>query len=58
VNIGGVDIKADSATLIPGMVGMYQVNATIPKGLQTGDAISITLRVAGQTSPALSIALQ
>jgi uncharacterized protein (TIGR03437 family) len=40
------------------MVGMYQVNATIPKGLQTGDAIPITLRVAGQTSPALSIALQ
>jgi uncharacterized protein (TIGR03437 family) len=58
MNIGGVDLSVDSATLIPGMVGMYQVKATVPQGLQTGDAIPITIRVAGQTSPALGISLR
>jgi uncharacterized protein (TIGR03437 family) len=58
MNIGGADLKVDSTTLIPGMVSVYQVKATVPQGLQPGDAIPITIRVAGQTSPALSIALR
>jgi uncharacterized protein (TIGR03437 family) len=58
MNIGGTDLNVDSATLVPGMVGIYQVKSTIPSGLPAGDAIPVTIRVAGQTSPALSMALR
>jgi uncharacterized protein (TIGR03437 family) len=58
MNIGGTDLNVDSATLVPGMVGIYQVKSTIPSGLPGGDAIPVTIRVAGQTSPALSMALR
>jgi uncharacterized protein (TIGR03437 family) len=39
------------ATLTPGFVGLYQVAAVIPVGIQTGDAVPVTLTVAGQLSP-------
>ena len=58
LNIGGADIAVDSSTLIPGMVGIYQAKATVPAGLPAGDAVPVVVRAAGQTSPAVTIALR
>ena len=44
--------------LVAGLVGLYQVNVTMPAGVTPGDAVPIVLTVAGQVSPAASIAVQ
>ena len=38
--------------LVPGFVGLYQVNAIVPAGIAPGDAVPLTLSAAGQTGPA------
>ena len=58
VSIGGVDAPVSFAGLAPGTAGVYQVNATVPPGIEAGDAVPITLSVAGQLSPAVTIAVQ
>jgi len=37
--------------LTPGDPGLYQVNAVVPSGIVTGDAVPVVISVAGQTSP-------
>jgi uncharacterized protein (TIGR03437 family) len=39
---------------MPGSSGLYQVQATVPGGVPSGDA-PVVLTVAGQTSPPVSI---
>lgn len=58
VSIGGVNITPAFSGLTPGFVGLYQVNAALPPGLPAGDAVPLTLTVAGQTSPMVTIAVQ
>jgi uncharacterized protein (TIGR03437 family) len=58
LNIGGADVAVDSTTLIPGMVGIYQAKASLPSGLPAGDAVPVVVRAAGQTSPAVTIAVR
>lgn len=58
VSIGGVDAAVSFSGLTPGTAGTYQVNATIPAGVSAGDAVPVTLTVAGQVSPAVTIAVQ
>jgi uncharacterized protein (TIGR03437 family) len=36
--------------LTPGLVGLYQVNATVPSGLTAGNQ-PITISIGGKTSP-------
>jgi uncharacterized protein (TIGR03437 family) len=57
VTIGGVPMTADFAGLVYGFAQLYQVNATIPKGLPSGTAV-LTLSVAGQQSAPVTIAIQ
>ena len=38
--------------------GLYQVNAVVPSGIATGDAVPVVLSVAGQTSPSVTMAVK
>jgi len=44
--------------LTPGLAGLYQVNVAVPAGIAMGDAVPVVLSVAGQSSPAVTIAVR
>jgi len=44
--------------LTPGFAGLYQVNAVVPSGIAAGDTVPVVLSVAGQTSPAVTMAVR
>jgi uncharacterized protein (TIGR03437 family) len=54
LTVGGIGAQIISATLMPGSSGLYQVQATVPDGVPSGDA-PVTLSVAGQTSATVSV---
>jgi uncharacterized protein (TIGR03437 family) len=58
VTIGGKTAQVLFSGLTPGYAGLYQVNAVVPSGITTGDAVPVVLGVAGQTSPAVTIAVR
>jgi uncharacterized protein (TIGR03437 family) len=58
VTIGGQVAQVAFSGLTPGYAGLYQINAVVPAGITTGDAVPVVLSVAGQTSPVVTIAVQ
>jgi uncharacterized protein (TIGR03437 family) len=56
VQIGGIAADVVFAGLSPGFAGLYQVNAHVPAGV-SGDAVTLTISVAGQSSPAVTMAV-
>jgi uncharacterized protein (TIGR03437 family) len=58
VTIGGKSAQVAFSGLTPGFAGLYQVNAVVPSGITTGDAVPVVLSVAGQTSPAVTMAVR
>jgi uncharacterized protein (TIGR03437 family) len=51
VTIGGKPTAVSFSGLTPGDPGLYQINAVVPEGIVTGDAVPVVISVAGQTSP-------
>ena len=58
VSIGGQPAKVGFAGLAPGFAGLYQINATVPSGVPTGDQIPVVIMVDGISSPVVTIAVQ
>jgi uncharacterized protein (TIGR03437 family) len=58
LTIGGVRAQVSEAVLLPGSVGQYQVKATMPAGVEAGDSVAVVLSVAGQSSPAVTMAVR
>ena len=58
MTIGGVTAQVTSASLIPGTIGWYQVQTTVPAGVASGDAVPVVLMSAGQVSPAVTMAVR
>jgi trimeric autotransporter adhesin len=58
VTIGGQAAEVSFSGLTPGFAGLYQINAVVPSGITTGDAVPVVVRVAGQTSPVVTMAVQ
>jgi uncharacterized protein (TIGR03437 family) len=58
VTIGDVQAQVQFAGLAPGFAGLYQVNAVVPSGVTPGSAVPLTLSVAGQTSPPVTMAVK
>jgi uncharacterized protein (TIGR03437 family) len=56
--VGGQSAHVSFAGLAPGFAGLYQVNATVPKGVQTGGSVPVTVTIDGQTSPLITIAIK
>ena len=57
VTIGGQPAAVSFSGLTPGYAGLYQINAVVPAGITTGDAVPVVISVAGQTSPPVTIAV-
>lgn len=56
--IGGQSAQVEFSGLAPGFAGLYQVNAVVPSGTQTGATVPVTLSIDGQTSPQVTLAIQ
>jgi uncharacterized protein (TIGR03437 family) len=56
VTIGGVDAPVSVSGLTSGNPGLYRVLATVPSGV-SGDAVSVVVTVAGQSSPPVTMAV-
>ena len=58
VTMGGIDATVQYAGLAPGYADLYQVNVVVPAGVQPGSAVPVVLNIAGQTSPAVTMAVR
>lgn len=58
VRIGGLDAEVTFACMQPGIVGLYQVATRVPLGVPLGDAVPVTVSVAGQTSAPVTMAIK
>ncbi len=58
VLLNGSELPADFAGLAPGYLGLYQVNVTVPASTPPGLGIPLTLKVGGQQSNSVFVALQ
>jgi len=50
VTIGGQTATVQFAGLTPGSAGLYQVNVTVPPGIDPGNQVPVTVAVAGKAS--------
>jgi uncharacterized protein (TIGR03437 family) len=57
LTIGNQTASTLFSGLAPGFVGLYQVNAVVPTGVPSGDAVPVTISVAGQTSAPVVMAI-
>lgn len=57
VEIGGVDAEVLFSGLAPGFVGLYQVNAVVPRDAPQGEAIPLVVEVGGVLSNVVTIAI-
>jgi uncharacterized protein (TIGR03437 family) len=58
VTIGGIMAQVSLSALVPGAVGLYQVNVQVPAGVPAGSAVPVVLRIGGVSSNAVTIAVQ
>jgi adhesin/invasin len=58
VQIGGANAQVQFAGLTPGFAGLFQVNVVVPPGAATGNAVPVSITVAGQTSNVVTMAIQ
>jgi uncharacterized protein (TIGR03437 family) len=50
VLLGGFELSVEFSGLAPGQVGIYQVNARVPRSVPTGFNIPLTIRQGGQST--------
>ncbi len=58
VTVGGVPAQVFFSGLTSGFVGLYQVNAYVPGGVQPGDHVPVVVTAAGQSSLPVTIAVR
>jgi uncharacterized protein (TIGR03437 family) len=56
--LNGVELPVQFAGLAPGFAGLYQVNVAVPAGTAPGLGLPLSLKVGGQTSNTVMIAIQ
>ncbi len=56
VTIGGKAAQVSFSGLTPQYAGLYQINAEVPTGIATGDAVPVVISISGQTSPVVTMA--
>ena len=57
LTIGGQSAPVAFAGLVPGFVGLFQINTQVPSGVQSG-SVAVQITVAGQVSPTVPIAIR
>ena len=58
VEIGGRSARVAFSGLAPGFSGLYQVNAAVPDGVDPSPDSQVSLRISGQTSALVTMAVQ
>jgi uncharacterized protein (TIGR03437 family) len=58
VTVGGILALGTFSGLVPGAVGLYQVNVQVPAGAPAGDAVPVIMSIGGVTSNTVTIAVQ
>jgi uncharacterized protein (TIGR03437 family) len=58
LTVGGIDAEVVFSGLAPYLVGVYQVNAKIPANAPSGNAVPLSMRIAGAVSNTVTIAIQ
>jgi uncharacterized protein (TIGR03437 family) len=58
VMIGEVPVAPSFSGLAPGYVGLYQVNALVPAGTPTGEAVPVVVSIGGVASNVVTIPVQ
>ena len=58
VRVGDRAITPLFAGLIPGFVGLYQVNLLLPDNPPTGDQVPVVIESSGQTSQPLALSIR
>lgn len=58
VTIGGKPAQVLFSGLTPGFAGLYQINAVVPEGVTPGNDVPVVINIAGQASPAVTIAVK
>lgn len=58
VTIGGAPAEVVFSGLAPGLIGEYLVNAIVPAGSATGNAVPVTISIGGFTSNVATMAVQ
>jgi uncharacterized protein (TIGR03437 family) len=58
VMIGNVQAQVTYSGLAPGFAGLYQVNAVVPAGTASGNAVPLVISIGGVQSNAVTIAVQ
>ena len=58
VTIGGVRANVAFSGLAPGTVGLYIVNAEVPEGAATGNAVPVSITMGGAASNTVTVAIE
>jgi uncharacterized protein (TIGR03437 family) len=58
VTIGGRNAAIQFAGLVPGFVGLYQINTVVPAGVTPSNAVPVVITVAGQQSTPATMAVR
>lgn len=58
VTIGGLPAELQFYGLAPGTVGLYQVNAVVPRDSAIGDSVPVVIEIGGATSNGVTIAIE
>jgi uncharacterized protein (TIGR03437 family) len=56
--IGGAQALVLFSGLVPGDVGLYQVNAQVPAAATKGPAVGLTISIGGAMSPIVYLTVQ
>lgn len=56
--IGGMTAPVTFSGLVPGLTGLYQVNALVPDNAPVGDSVALVIRIGGVASNSVTIAVQ
>ncbi len=56
--IGGIVADVTFSGLVPGLTGLYQVNALVPASAPIGDQVQLVVRIGGVNSNTVTIAVQ
>jgi uncharacterized protein (TIGR03437 family) len=58
LEIGKVSATVVFAGLVPGLTGVFQLNAVVPAGVPPGEAVEVLLRSAGQVSSPVTLSVK
>jgi type VI secretion system secreted protein VgrG len=58
LTVGGVAAQVTFSGLVPGLAGLYQVNAVVPAGAPSGSSVNLILTIQGIMSNTVTIAVQ